>query len=68
MIKPNSIVIDVGVNQIEDPEKGHRYVGDVDYENCYQKVSAITPVPGGIGTITTAVLLRNVLTAAQKAR
>ena len=67
MIKPNSIVIDVGVNQIEDPKKGHRYVGDVVYENCFHKVSAITPVPGGIGTITTAVLLRNVLTAAQKA-
>ena len=67
MIKSNSIVIDVGVNQIEDPERNYRYVGDVDYENCFHKTSAITPVPGGIGTITTAVLLRNVLISVQKA-
>ena len=63
MVSENAIVIDVGVNQIEDAEKGYRYVGDVDYEACFEKVSAITPVPGGIGTITTAVLLNNVLFA-----
>ena len=63
MVGENAIVIDVGVNQIEDVEKGYRYVGDVDYEACFEKVSAITPVPGGIGTITTAMLLNNVLLA-----
>lgn len=63
MIGDDAIVIDVGVNQIEDAEKGYRYVGDVDYEACFEKVSAITPVPGGIGTITTAMLLNNVLLA-----
>ncbi len=63
MVSDNAIVIDVGVNQIEDAEKGYRYVGDVDYEACFEKVTAITPVPGGIGTITTAMLLNNVLLA-----
>ena len=63
MVSENAIVIDVGVNQIEDAKKGYRYVGDVDYEACFEKVSAITPVPGGIGTITTAMLLNNVLLA-----
>ena len=67
MIKSDSIVIDVGVNRILDTEKGYRYVGDVDYEDCFHKTSAITPVPGGIGTITTAILLRNVLKSVQKA-
>ncbi|MEA2097239.1 MAG: bifunctional 5,10-methylenetetrahydrofolate dehydrogenase/5,10-methenyltetrahydrofolate cyclohydrolase [Candidatus Cloacimonadota bacterium] len=63
MVCDDAIVIDVGVNQIEDAEKGYRYVGDVDYKACFEKVSAITPVPGGIGTITTAMLLNNVLIA-----
>ena len=63
MVNDEAIVIDVGVNQIEDVKKGYRYVGDVDYEACFEKVSAITPVPGGIGTITTAMLLNNVLLA-----
>jgi len=63
MIKEDAIIIDVGVNQIEDAEKGYRYVGDVDYSGCFDKATAITPVPGGIGTITTSVLLKNVLLA-----
>ena len=63
MVSDDAIIIDVGVNQIEDAEKGYRYVGDVDYLGCFVKVSAITPVPGGIGTITTAMLLNNVLLA-----
>lgn len=61
MVKNNSIIIDVGVNQVEDPVKGYKYVGDVDYENCFEKALMITPVPGGVGTVTTAVLLDNVL-------
>jgi len=63
MINENAVIIDVGVNQIEDAEKGYRYVGDVDYDACFEKSAAITPVPGGIGTITTAMLLNNVLKA-----
>jgi len=66
MIKENAIVIDVGVNQINDEEKGSIYVGDVDYENCFEKASAITPVPGGVGSVTTAMLLNNVLSAYNK--
>jgi methylenetetrahydrofolate dehydrogenase (NADP+) / methenyltetrahydrofolate cyclohydrolase len=65
MIKKDAIVIDVGVNQIEDVEKGFRYVGDVDYEACFEKSSEITPVPGGVGSVTTSMLLKNVLIASQ---
>ncbi len=63
MLKDGAIVIDVGVNQIEDAKKGYRYVGDVEYEASFDKVSAITPVPGGVGSVTTAMLLKNVLKA-----
>ena len=63
MVRDGAIVIDVGVNQIEDAEKGYRYVGDVDYDACFEKSAAITPVPGGVGTITTSMLLNNVLLA-----
>jgi methylenetetrahydrofolate dehydrogenase (NADP+) / methenyltetrahydrofolate cyclohydrolase len=65
MIKDEAIVIDVGVNQIEDAEKGYKYVGDVDYEACFDKSSEITPVPGGVGSVTTSMLLKNVLSASQ---
>lgn len=60
MIKNDSIIIDVGVNLIHDPTKGSRYVGDVAFEECSQKAAMITPVPGGVGTVTTAMLLQNV--------
>jgi len=63
MVKQDAILIDVGVNQIEDAEKGYRYVGDIDYEACLEKASAITPVPGGVGSVTTAMLLKNVIKA-----
>ncbi len=66
MIRENCIIIDVGVNQVPDPEKGTKYVGDVDYDACFDKASAITPVPGGIGSITTAMLLKNVFLAYKK--
>lgn len=66
MIKKNSIVIDVGVNQIEDKEKGKIYVGDVDYDDCYHKSLFITPVPGGVGSVTTSLLLKNVVDACEK--
>jgi len=66
MLKDGVIVLDVGVNQVEDADKGMRYVGDVDYEGCFEKADMITPVPGGVGTVTTAMLLYNVLTSAKK--
>jgi methylenetetrahydrofolate dehydrogenase (NADP+)/methenyltetrahydrofolate cyclohydrolase len=62
MVKANAIVIDVGINQTEDG-----LCGDVDYESLLPKVSAITPVPGGVGPLTIAMLLQNTLTAAEHA-
>jgi methylenetetrahydrofolate dehydrogenase (NADP+)/methenyltetrahydrofolate cyclohydrolase len=63
MIKEGAIVIDVGINTIEDPStpKGTRIVGDADFENIKDKCSYITPVPGGIGPMTIAMLLSNTL-------
>jgi len=63
MIKEQAICIDVGINVINDSEKGEICVGDFDYQSCYEKSAAITPVPGGIGTITTSILLNNLLIA-----
>jgi len=64
MIKPGSAVIDIGINQIEENGK-HLTVGDVDYEACAETAGWITPVPGGVGPVTVAILMRNALTAAQ---
>jgi len=66
MIKPGAIIIDVGVNQIKDSEKGYKYVGDVDYKDCLKKAAKITPVPGGVGSVTTSMLLANVVKATLK--
>ncbi len=66
-IKPGAIVIDVGINRVDAPEKGEgktRLVGDVDYEVAREVAGAITPVPGGAGPMTIACLLRNTLQAA----
>jgi methylenetetrahydrofolate dehydrogenase (NADP+)/methenyltetrahydrofolate cyclohydrolase len=63
-IKPGAIVIDVGINAIEVDGK-RTLVGDVDYDSVFSKVSAITPVPGGVGPMTIACLMKNTLTAAQ---
>jgi methylenetetrahydrofolate dehydrogenase (NADP+)/methenyltetrahydrofolate cyclohydrolase len=67
MIKPGAVVIDVGVNRVEDPSKkaGYRLVGDVDFENVKEKASLITPVPGGVGPMTIAMLLFNTVDAAR---
>ena len=65
-IKPGAVVIDVGINRIDAPEKGEgktRLVGDVDFDAASQVASAITPVPGGVGPMTIACLLRNTLVA-----
>lgn len=66
MVSEGAVVIDVGVNRVDDPsrEKGYRLVGDVDYEGVREKASWITPVPGGVGPMTIAMLLRNTATAA----
>ena len=64
MIKEGATVIDVGINRVEDDsEKGYKIVGDVDYENVSKKSSFITPVPGGVGPMTIAMLLKNTLQA-----
>lgn len=61
MVKPNAVVIDVGINRIADAtaKSGSRIVGDVDFESVSKVVSAITPVPGGVGPMTIAMLLSN---------
>ncbi len=65
-IKEGAVVIDVGVNRVEDPtaKKGYRLTGDVAFEPAYERASLITPVPGGVGPMTRAMLMKNTLTAA----
>ena len=68
-IKPGAAVIDVGINRVDAPERGPgktRLVGDVAYEEAAEVAGAITPVPGGVGPMTIAVLLRNTLVAAHR--
>ena len=66
MVKEGAVVIDVGINRIDAPDRprGFRLVGDVDYKAVREKASAITPVPGGVGPMTIAMLLNNALLAA----
>jgi methylenetetrahydrofolate dehydrogenase (NADP+)/methenyltetrahydrofolate cyclohydrolase len=61
------VVIDVGVNRVDAPERkrGYRLVGDVDFDPVSEKAAAITPVPGGVGPMTIAMLLHNTLKAAR---
>jgi methylenetetrahydrofolate dehydrogenase (NADP+) / methenyltetrahydrofolate cyclohydrolase len=63
-IKPGAIIIDVGINRITTPKGINKLVGDVDFENVFSKASAITPVPGGVGPMTIAMLMQNTLDAA----
>jgi methylenetetrahydrofolate dehydrogenase (NADP+)/methenyltetrahydrofolate cyclohydrolase len=67
MIKPGAVVIDVGTNRVDDPsaKNGYRLVGDVHFDSASKVASAITPVPGGVGPMTIAMLLRNTLEAAK---
>lgn len=69
MIKDGAVVIDVGVNRVEDAtkKKGYRLVGDVDFEAVKEKASLITPVPGGVGPMTITMLLFNTVESAKKA-
>jgi methylenetetrahydrofolate dehydrogenase (NADP+) / methenyltetrahydrofolate cyclohydrolase len=68
MVRPGVVVIDVGINRVDDASrpKGYRLVGDVAYESVAQIASAITPVPGGVGPMTIAMLLQNTLQAMQQ--
>lgn len=65
MIKDGVVIVDVGITRVEDANapKGYRIVGDVDFESCEKKASWITPVPGGVGPMTRAMLLKNTILA-----
>ena len=67
MIKEGVVVIDVGITRVnDDSERGYHLVGDVDFEACEKKASFITPVPGGVGPMTRAMLIKNTLLAYKK--
>lgn len=70
MVKDDVVVIDVGITRVEDPNspKGYIITGDVDFENVSKKASYITPVPGGVGPMTIAMLLKNTLLAREQRR
>ena len=70
MIRPGATVIDVGVNRVDDPSsaKGYRLVGDVKFSEAVEVAGAITPVPGGVGPMTIALLMKNTVQAAQPPR
>jgi len=67
-VKPGAVVIDVGVNRVDDPstEKGYRLVGDVAFDEVSKVAAAITPVPGGVGPMTIAMLLSNCMAATRR--
>ena len=68
-LKPGAVVIDVGVNSVDDAtvKKGYRLVGDCDFASCQDVASRITPVPGGVGPMTIAMLLRNTVNSCARA-
>lgn len=68
MLKPGCVVIDVGINRVDDAaaKRGYRLVGDVHFESAKEVASWITPVPGGVGPMTIAMLLKNTVTAAER--
>jgi len=67
-LKPGAVVIDVGINSVDDATKktGYRLVGDVHFESCKEVASQITPVPGGVGPMTIAMLLRNTVNGTRR--
>jgi methylenetetrahydrofolate dehydrogenase (NADP+)/methenyltetrahydrofolate cyclohydrolase len=69
MVKDDAVIIDVGITRVpDDSEKGYYITGDVDFENVSKKASYITPVPGGVGPMTIAMLLKNTLLAREQHR
>jgi len=67
MVKDGAVVIDVGINRVEEAtaKRGYRLVGDVDFDAVAEKCEAITPVPGGVGVMTIAMLMANTIRAAK---
>ena len=65
MVKTGAVVIDVGINRVEDEKGKKRTVGDVDFDGVKEVAGFITPVPGGVGPMTVAMLLRNTVQAAE---
>jgi 5,10-methylene-tetrahydrofolate dehydrogenase/methenyl tetrahydrofolate cyclohydrolase len=67
-IKEGAAVIDVGINAVDDPtaKRGYRLVGDVNFKEASEKAAFITPVPGGVGPMTIAMLLRNTVEGAKR--
>ena len=68
MVKDDAVIIDVGITRVDDDSrpKGYRIVGDVDFAEVSKKASFITPVPGGVGPMTIAMLLKNTLLAREQ--
>ena len=68
-VREGAVVIDVGINRVDDPEakRGYRLVGDVDFDAVAERCEAITPVPGGVGVMTIAMLMRNTIRACEMA-
>jgi len=67
MVKKDAVVIDVGINRVDDDsQKGYHIIGDADYSSLINKVSSITPVPGGVGPMTITMLLNNTIASAEK--
>ncbi|KAK7043282.1 Bifunctional methylenetetrahydrofolate dehydrogenase/cyclohydrolase, mitochondrial, partial [Halocaridina rubra] len=67
MIKPGCAIVDVGINRIKDPVTGKaKLIGDCHFESCVEKAAYITPVPGGVGPMTVAMLMRNTVMAARR--
>ena len=67
MVSAGTVIVDVGVNRVPDPDskRGYRLAGDVDFEGVSEIAEAISPVPGGVGPMTIAMLLVNTITAAR---
>ncbi|MGA1599047.1 MAG: bifunctional 5,10-methylenetetrahydrofolate dehydrogenase/5,10-methenyltetrahydrofolate cyclohydrolase [bacterium] len=68
MVKPGAAVIDIGINQVLEPDGSSRTVGDVDFEEVRKIAGWVTPVPGGVGPVTVSILMRNALSAVEKQR
>lgn len=66
MIKPGAAVIDIGINQISEPDGSVKIVGDVDTEAVMEVASWVTPVPGGVGPVTVGILMRNAVAAHER--